>query len=260
MHVVCYLCLVFTHFQLSLKTLEWIRLAFAVGVPLLKLPHVSPQVWSTFKWPTPRWPLYLYLSGVLVCLLCSSLCHLLGNSYRQLVRYIWRVDYAGITYLIVTSFYPLANYVFLCRPFFTYLYTTTITVLGVALLAVTWFEVFQTARFRYIRPGIFAGMGLSGLLPVLQAAVMYRHVPEVSGGAAVGSHGKPRRADQEQNNRRCRCAGQKYERNAPMLCRCISQHYTFIRVCQVKVSNISAALASWEGPVIEMLACNCRSL
>ena len=78
------------------------------------LHHPHAQVRRTFKWPTHRWPLYLYLSGVLVCLLCSACCHTLGNTNRKLVRYIWRADYAGITYLIVTSFYPLAHYVFLC--------------------------------------------------------------------------------------------------------------------------------------------------
>ena len=51
-----------------------------------------------------------------------------------------------------------------------------------ACLAVSWIDVFQTARFRYIRPSIFAGMGLSGVLPVLHSAFLYPHVSEVSRG------------------------------------------------------------------------------
>ncbi|KAG2621069.1 hypothetical protein PVAP13_3NG224263 [Panicum virgatum] len=64
--------------------------------------------------PVTRWPLFAYLGGAMVCLLTSSACHLILCHSERTAYVTLRLDYAGIAALIVTSFYPLAYYSFLC--------------------------------------------------------------------------------------------------------------------------------------------------
>ncbi|CAD6335362.1 unnamed protein product [Miscanthus lutarioriparius] len=72
--------------------------------------------------PITRWPLFAYLGGAMVCLLTSSVCHLILCHSERTAYVTLRLDYAGIAALIVTSFYPLAYYSFLCDPALRRLY------------------------------------------------------------------------------------------------------------------------------------------
>ena len=47
--------------------------------------------------------------------------------------YVWRLDYAGIVLLVVTSFYPAVFYGFLCQPFWCNFYLSTTTIVGEAV-------------------------------------------------------------------------------------------------------------------------------
>jgi adiponectin receptor len=101
---------------------------------------LQQQLKPILQWPSPRWPVYVYFGGACVCLLTSSVCHLLGCCQKHIAEMVWRFDYAGIAVLIVTSFVPAMYYAFLCEPFWRnfYLLTTTsmgrLTGLGAAVL------------------------------------------------------------------------------------------------------------------------------
>ena len=45
-------------------------------------------------------------------------------------RYIWRLDYAGITTLIVTSFFPMLFYGFHCQPMWRFMYLSSTCAMG----------------------------------------------------------------------------------------------------------------------------------
>ncbi|CAL9192839.1 unnamed protein product [Musa hybrid cultivar] len=128
--------------------------------------------------PISRWPFFAFLGGAMFCLLASSTCHLLSCHSRRLAYIMLRIDYAGIAALISTSFYPPVYYSFMCNPFFCNIYLGFITTLGIAMIAVSLFPVFQSPKFRVIRASLFFGMGVSGVIPVLHKLIVFWHRPE----------------------------------------------------------------------------------
>eukprot|EP00882_Tetradesmus_deserticola_P028351 GHRQ01031580.1.p1 GENE.GHRQ01031580.1~~GHRQ01031580.1.p1 ORF type:complete len:373 (+),score=136.04 GHRQ01031580.1:189-1307(+) len=88
------------------------------------------QLQPVLQWPVPRWPVYVYFAGAMVCLLTSSTCHLLGCCKQHIAELVWRFDYAGIAVLIVTSFVPAMYYAFLCEPWWRNFYLITTVTMG----------------------------------------------------------------------------------------------------------------------------------
>ncbi|KAK1275267.1 hypothetical protein QJS04_geneDACA001720 [Acorus gramineus] len=125
-----------------------------------------------------KWPFYAFLFGAMFCLLTSSACHLLSCHSRRFSYIMLRLDYAGISALIVTSFYPLVYYSFMCHPFFRNLYIGFITSFGVTIVLVLLVPIFQTPEFRLVRAGLFFCMGVSGLVPILHKLIMFCDRPE----------------------------------------------------------------------------------
>ncbi|KAL2322297.1 hypothetical protein Fmac_026676 [Flemingia macrophylla] len=64
------------------------------------------------------------------CLTFSSLSHLLACHSKL----FWRLDYAGISLMMVYSFYAPIYYVFYCNPYIRTFYLSTITVFGVTAI------------------------------------------------------------------------------------------------------------------------------
>ncbi|CAN6290328.1 unnamed protein product [Urochloa humidicola] len=125
-----------------------------------------------------RWPFYAYLCGAMFCLLMSSACHLLACQSEHASYVFLRLDYAGITGLIVTSFYPLVYYTFLCDAFYQSLYLGFITASGAAAVAVSMLPVFERPELRWARAGLFACMGMSGLVPIVHKMLVFGNRPE----------------------------------------------------------------------------------
>ena len=84
-------------------------------------------------WPTPRWPALVFLLGAMACMLTSTVAHLFGCCSEHIGKLMWRLDYAGITILIVTSFFPPVYYGFMCRPFWRNVYLGITTVVGASI-------------------------------------------------------------------------------------------------------------------------------
>ena len=51
----------------------------------------------------PRWPMYVFLSGAIVCLSFSTVCHTLACVGARVSVIVWRVDYVGIAALVTAS-------------------------------------------------------------------------------------------------------------------------------------------------------------
>ncbi|XP_020575541.1 heptahelical transmembrane protein 4-like [Phalaenopsis equestris] len=119
------------------------------------------------------WPFYLYLIGAMFCLLSSCACHLLCCHSSFTCYLTLRLDYAGISVLIVSSFYPLVYYSFACLPFYRNLYLCSITLLGITTIIVSLSPFFESAKFRAARAVLFACMGASGLVPIVHKMVAF---------------------------------------------------------------------------------------
>lgn len=131
-----------------------------------------------------RWPFYAYMGGAMFCLLMSSACHLLSCHSARACYVLLRLDYAGIAALIVTSFYPLVYYSFACDPLARSVYVGIITAVGAAVVVVSLTPAFERPRFRHARAGLFACMGLSGLVPILHKVAVYGDRPEAMAATA----------------------------------------------------------------------------
>ncbi|WVZ90353.1 hypothetical protein U9M48_036662 [Paspalum notatum var. saurae] len=123
--------------------------------------------------PITRWPLLAYLGGAMLCLLTSAVCHLILCHSERTAYVTLRLDYAGIATLIVTSFYPLAYYSFLCHPALQRLYMGSITALGAAAVTASLVPAFQAPELRPLRAALFSCMGASGAVPIAHKLLLY---------------------------------------------------------------------------------------
>ncbi|XP_050237983.1 heptahelical transmembrane protein 4-like isoform X2 [Mercurialis annua] len=123
--------------------------------------------------PITRWPFFVFMGGAMFCLLASSTCHLLSCHSERMSYIVHRVDYAGIAVLITTSFYPSVYYSFMCKPLYCNIYLGLITVFGITTMAFSLLPAFQKPELRGFRAGLFFGMGVSGVAPVLHKLILY---------------------------------------------------------------------------------------
>ncbi|XP_059635934.1 heptahelical transmembrane protein 3-like [Cornus florida] len=121
----------------------------------------------------PRWPWFVFLAGAMGCLVCSSLSHLLASHSRRFNFFFWRLDYAGITLMIVCSFFAPIYYAFSCHPYSRLFYLTSISLFGILAIATLLAPALSTPRFRTFRASLFLSMGFSGVIPAVHALVLF---------------------------------------------------------------------------------------
>lgn len=62
-----------------------------------------------------KWPVFVMLFGAVACLSGSSIFHLFSAHSEKYNQFLSRLDYAGISLLIMGSCYPPYYYYFFCR-------------------------------------------------------------------------------------------------------------------------------------------------
>ncbi|KAE8657894.1 Heptahelical transmembrane protein 1 [Hibiscus syriacus] len=122
--------------------------------------------------PVTRWPFYVFLCGSLFCLLSSSVCHLFSCHSHHLNLTLLQLDYAGITAMIITSFFPPIYYIFQCDPRWQFVYLGGITTIGMFTIVTLLSPTLSTGKFRSFRALLFTSMGLFGVVPGLHAATV----------------------------------------------------------------------------------------
>ncbi|KAK7304131.1 hypothetical protein RJT34_15199 [Clitoria ternatea] len=127
----------------------------------------------------PRWPWLVFLAGGMGCLAFSSLSHLLACHSKRFNLFFWRLDYAGISLMIVCSFYAPIYYVFFCNPHIRLIYLSSITVLGVLAIITLLAPSLSSPSFRFFRATLFFSMGFSGVVPAVHALVSHWGHPQV---------------------------------------------------------------------------------
>ncbi|XP_072964060.1 heptahelical transmembrane protein ADIPOR2-like [Typha angustifolia] len=117
----------------------------------------------------PRWPRLVFLVGAMSCLAVSAVSHLLACHSRRLNLFFWRLDYAGISLMIVSSFVPPIYYAFLCQPLARLAYLSAISFLGLLAIVTLLAPSLSSPRFRPFRATLFLAMGFSGVIPAVHA-------------------------------------------------------------------------------------------
>ncbi|KAI6187386.1 hypothetical protein M3Y98_00237700 [Aphelenchoides besseyi] len=102
-----------------------------------------------------------FFVGAIACLGLSFSFHLVQCHSQGVGKLFSKLDYSGITMLIVGSFLPFIYYGFYCRTLPMLIYVTMITVLGFAALVVSLWDKFAEPKFRPVRAIVFVAMGLS---------------------------------------------------------------------------------------------------
>lgn len=121
----------------------------------------------------PTWPWFVFLSGAMGCLVCSSLSHLLACHSKHFNLFFWRLDYAGISLMIVSSFVAPIYYVFYCNPLARFVYISTISVVGILAIITLLTPVLSTPRYRAFRATLFFIIGISGVIPAVHAVSIH---------------------------------------------------------------------------------------
>ncbi|KAF4390159.1 hypothetical protein G4B88_005077 [Cannabis sativa] len=133
--------------------------------------HLHPESDTTD--PIPIWPWFIFLAGSMACLICSSVSHLLASHSKRFSSFFWRLDYAGISIMIVSSFFAPIYYGFSCHPISRLLYLTSISVLGVLAIITLLSPALSAPQFRTFRATLFLAMGFSGVIPAVHTVVLH---------------------------------------------------------------------------------------
>ncbi|CAH2042698.1 unnamed protein product [Thlaspi arvense] len=128
--------------------------------------YVNPEV-------LPKWPWFVFLGGAMSCLICSSLSHLFACHSKRFNYFFWRLDYAGISLMIICSFFAPIYYAFSCNPNSRILYLTAISSLGTLVIITLLAPSLSSPRFRSFRASLFLIMGFSGVIPALHAVLLF---------------------------------------------------------------------------------------
>ncbi|CAN1328736.1 Heptahelical transmembrane protein 2 [Linum perenne] len=128
----------------------------------------------------PHWPWYIYLAGAMTCLICSSLSHLLACHSKTFNLFFWRLDYTGISLMIISSFYAPIYYIFHCNPLPLTIYLTSITILGLLAIVTLLSPPLSSPKYRKFRATLFLTMGFSGIFPAAHAVYLHWGHPHVS--------------------------------------------------------------------------------
>lgn len=126
-----------------------------------------------------------FFLGAVLCLGFSFLYHTLMCHSASVEQLFQRLDYCGITSLILGSFIPWLHYGFYCRFWLKLLYLTMVVILGACTIAISLLKRFGSTEYRAVRSFIFSMFGLSGVIPGVHIMVLQGWSKSVSFGAPL---------------------------------------------------------------------------
>ncbi|XP_021741793.1 heptahelical transmembrane protein 1-like [Chenopodium quinoa] len=139
---------------------------------MVNLENIAHQGANHIVTEAVRWPFYVYLAGSMFCLLSSSVCHLFCCHSHDMNLWLLRMDYTGITVMIITSFFPPIYYIFQCQPLWQITYLAGISIFGAFTIATLLSPTLSSGKCRAFRAILFVSMGLFGLIPAVHACVL----------------------------------------------------------------------------------------
>lgn len=125
------------------------------------------------------WPWFVFLGGAMICLVFSSVSHLFACHSHKFTLFFWRLDYSGISIMIICSFFAPLYYTFCCQPYWCIFYLSSITIIGILVIITLFAPALTSGKFRSFRATLFLAMGFSGVIPAAHAVSLYFHHPQV---------------------------------------------------------------------------------
>ncbi|TKR64580.1 hypothetical protein L596_025087 [Steinernema carpocapsae] len=113
-----------------------------------------------------------FFIGAVTCLAMSFIFHTVACHSVAVTKLFSKLDYTGITLLIIGSFIPWLYFAFYCRRLPMLIYMSMITALGIGAMAVSLIDKFAQPKYRPIRAGVFMAMGLSAIVPSIHILIV----------------------------------------------------------------------------------------
>jgi len=122
---------------------------------------------------------FSFIFSAIVLLLFSSTFHLVQPLAQNALEYSWiaRLDYVGISFLIVGSYYAPVYYTFYCQPLIAIYYTGGITILAGCAIGATFAPTFDKPDFEIYRAAVFMIMGWFGIICAPHAFILFGFGP-----------------------------------------------------------------------------------
>jgi len=116
-----------------------------------------------------RWPLIVHLATGCFCLGASAIFHLFEHCSTRSYDLLSKLDYTGISILIMGSSYPPIFYCFACQPVFWVrnIFLIAITVSATLTFVITMHPVANKPHFRPYRAAMFVALGISAAFPFI---------------------------------------------------------------------------------------------
>uniref|UniRef100_A0A1Y1MLP3 Adiponectin receptor protein n=1 Tax=Photinus pyralis TaxID=7054 RepID=A0A1Y1MLP3_PHOPY len=109
----------------------------------------------------------IFFIGAIVCLGFSFAFHTVCCHSEFVSLLFSKLDYCGISLLIMCSNVPWLYYGFYCHFHPKVIYLIAVCVLGVATILISFLEKFSVPEWRTFRAGLFICFGLSGIIPAI---------------------------------------------------------------------------------------------
>ncbi|XP_078595693.1 uncharacterized protein LOC144872879 isoform X1 [Branchiostoma floridae x Branchiostoma japonicum] len=108
-----------------------------------------------------------FFLGAVLCLGFSWIFHTVYCHSERTAKIFGRLDYSGISLMIMGSFVPWLYYTYYCKEVAQYTYLAIVMALGICCIVISLWEKFSEPRFRAFRACMFLGLGCSGVVPVI---------------------------------------------------------------------------------------------
>lgn len=113
-----------------------------------------------------------FFVGAIFCLGFSFIFHTVNCHSPMVASLFSKLDYCGISLLIMGSFVPWVYYGFYCHFNKKLIYLSSVSVLGLMSIMVSLWDKFSEPAWRTFRAVIFAVFGLSGIAPAVHYGIM----------------------------------------------------------------------------------------
>eukprot|EP01029_Cantina_marsupialis_P018584 TRINITY_DN4281_c0_g1_i1.p1 TRINITY_DN4281_c0_g1~~TRINITY_DN4281_c0_g1_i1.p1 ORF type:complete len:418 (-),score=89.70 TRINITY_DN4281_c0_g1_i1:492-1745(-) len=119
------------------------------------------------------WPVFVFLLSAMACLSLSCSFHCFNVINEEYYSILAKLDYAGISILIAGSGCPVIYYAFYCDTLPMIIHLCVDGSLCLACVVLSFYHVFQTAKYRPIRALVYVLSGLYGAIPVFHLMASY---------------------------------------------------------------------------------------
>ena len=115
-------------------------------------------------------PLFVHMTGAIICLLFSSMFHLFSAYSPKAQKFMSRLDYGGISFLIAGSTFPPIIYGFACNIVPKIAYVLIINTTCFLAFVMMLIPGADTPKYRKVRGIMFIMVGLCAGIPAFHAA------------------------------------------------------------------------------------------